>query len=256
MAAIKDIRRAVGLVEIMDSNGNIYYDIAEFSVTQGMKTMTYPSSKSFDDISVNVGSNWKGLLKLKGMTIDLLHDWIGGTMTAGTAESVKPNDELKVVPATPFVVTLAHAPLVDTAITNTKLAVFSKAANGDRTYWEEVASGSEATKKYSLSGTTVTFHGDDEAESLHFEYLYEGTDDATQIDFKPLSVLPANFQIRSVGTLLTRSGARKYRNIFIKHAVRTGDITLGGAPQAMEDYTFNFDVNIENDGDFYIGEED
>lgn len=245
---MKDVIRLIGIGYIYDpSDGDEVIDFEDFKFARTPKTVEFEKSDSMDSETIEVGASHKASFAIKGYTADWIEKLMGGTKTTGNAYIAY--TETNVVPATPYAVTLDHTPLHTTG--NYSLRIYEKDSTGKRTYYTLVSSN-PATTQYTLSTATVTHAAADEAKTLYYEYLYEGSSDADILTYAPTDNPPARFPITAVLVGLTRGGVKKYITVKMANCRSIGTTEIGGAVQSLAKIPVEVDVALENSGDIEI----
>lgn len=228
--------------------------IAEVTLNPNLTYTDWEDSISFDKDGLCVGRDFKATIAFKGITASLLNKFIGGTLTAGTANSEKYIAESKIVSESPYTVTLSQTP-ISTSTRNT-LIVYAKASTGVRTYYEEV-SATPTGYQYTQSGTTLTFPAASEGDTVYAEYIYNGSSDATQIAFGPDSALPGSFGWTAVLKMLDTAGNTKYFSInSATSTVNSVEGFPGANDTSVKDFTVGLDVKVQAANDLVLLFED
>jgi len=213
--------------------GNEIEHFGQVKLTQTIDSKEFPSSASYSDITLLSGSKWAGSITFKGITGDLLAQFLGGTKSTSVATDVDNGSDT--VDATAYTVTLSNAPVTGTFRT-------WKLVSGERVYLE-----------VSISGTTVTYDAAEAGNTVYYTFQYETSEASTKITFDPDSDLPSTFALRGVFDIVTAQGTNKKADFYIKRAKRTGDLSpFSIAVQDTTDLTINFNVEIQNDGDLVL----
>ena len=242
----------IGWVYLGD--GKYLDDYATFKITFGNKIFDYPMSSSFGKTTINVSRDLSGEIEFRKLTAEVLHLLVGGNLVNGNA--IKHNNEVFTVDSSsPYTATLENAPIVDSG--SNSLRVYSKDANDNVVYWEQVASGSEEAGKFSISGDTLTFSVDDAGKSLYADYFYESTDEAKKIVLGGGSdSLPSSFSLNGLLIAQTDSGEVKTIHIAAKNCKVSSAIDLGGAVQSVGSVKASFSISTQDAGDLVLTLED
>lgn len=246
------ILKGIGHVYIGDRNR--LEDYVNFSINLDNKVIKYPASDSYDEKSINIGRNVSGSIEFRKLTANIVNLLTGGSLASGNSQKHY-NEQITVPAASPYDVTLTNTPISNT--NDDSLLIYSKSSTGVKVYWDKVTAGSEAAGKYSVSGDTVTFAAADAGTELYADYFYEGSSDAQVISYGgSADSLPAVFTLRGVVEMQTDSGASKTLGIYAKNCRITSGIDLGGAVQEVGSIKADFDVVVEDAGDFTLSFED
>lgn len=226
---------------VVFADGIELFDAQELSVNFGINNLSAPKGDGGGNINVSSGQPITGRINFLGMNASVLSLLTGGIVATGTTKRIR-GEELTV--ASNAVTTS------QTAIVNT-LYVVEK--GGNKIPLKRLASGSpSAADEFSVSGTTITLNTGTFADGAKIlaSYFYLDGSNGETVSLAPNS-LPDEFELMGSVRAKEAFGGTKGDMIFkAAKCTRTSEFGVGGTNGNITIPGFDFEIRIDNQGDF------